>query len=92
MYERLGVQAGTAMMLAVREEAWPEGTCFLAAQASAYSVEPKTYREAMQSKEKTKWRQAMDQELQSLLENSTYTRVKLPKGAKPLKSKWVYKV
>ena len=48
MYERLGVQAKAAAMLAAKEEAWPEGTCFMAVQASAYNVEPETYRDAVQ--------------------------------------------
>ena len=37
MYERLGVQAKASMVLAARESAWPEGTCFMAVQASAYN-------------------------------------------------------
>jgi hypothetical protein len=83
MYDRLGVQASTAAMLAVREEAWREGTCYMASQAFAYNVEPETYKEAIQSEESKKWKEAMKEELDSLLENSTYTPMKLPKGAKP---------
>ena len=64
----------------------------MAVHASAYNVEPETYREAVQSGEGAKWKEAMEEELQSLRENCTFTEMELPKGKKPLKSKWVYKV
>ncbi len=53
-------------MLVAKEEAWPEGTCFMAVQAFAYNVEPKTYRAAVQSAEGGKWKEAMEEELLSL--------------------------
>ncbi len=64
----------------------------MASQAFAYNVEPETYKEAIQLEESKKWKEAMKEELDSLLENSTYTPTKLPKEAKPLRSKWVYKI
>ena len=92
MYDRLGVQTKTAEALTAREEAWAVATAFLAIQAEAYHVEPDTYHSAMASPNKAKWRQAMDEELDSLMENCAFTPTDLPRGAKPVKSRWIYKL
>ena len=34
----------------------------------------------------------MDEELDSLTENCAFTRTELPRGAKPVKSRWIYKL
>lgn len=54
--------------------------------------EPDCYEEAMKSEEKNKWVGAMDDELKSLHDNHTFELVKLPKGKRALKNRWVYKV
>lgn len=54
--------------------------------------EPETYEEAMQHEKKHEWFGAMQEEMKSLCENHTYDLVKLPKGKKTLKNKWVYKL
>ena len=54
--------------------------------------EPNTFQQAMVSSNKAKWEQAMNSEIQSLLDHDAWELVdKLPKGAKALGSKWVFK-
>ena len=53
---------------------------------------PTTYIETMRSSEKVFWKRAMNSEIESLKENQTWEIVSLPKGSKPLPSKWVYKI
>lgn len=54
--------------------------------------EPDSYKEALNSPDKDKWLEAMLSEISSLDENETWELVKLPKGRKALKNKWVYKI
>jgi len=55
--------------------------------------EPKTYSEAMNCKDKQLWKVAMDQEINALVNNSTWTLVfQLPAGRKIIPCKWVYKI
>ncbi|CAL8151775.1 unnamed protein product [Prunus armeniaca] len=51
--------------------------------------EPTCFQEA---KSKFVWRKAMEEEIQALDENNTWTIVKLPEGKKPVGCKWVYKI
>uniref|UniRef100_A0A5S6QGV6 Reverse transcriptase Ty1/copia-type domain-containing protein n=1 Tax=Trichuris muris TaxID=70415 RepID=A0A5S6QGV6_TRIMR len=53
---------------------------------------PKSYAEAMQTAEYTHWRRAMEEEMQSLAENQTWTLVKLPVNKKALNNRWVLRV
>lgn len=39
----------------------------------------------------SRWRSAMDEEYESLLQNNTWELVQLPPGRKLVKCKWVYK-
>ncbi|GJR20718.1 putative RNA-directed DNA polymerase [Tanacetum coccineum] len=41
---------------------------------------------------KKEWFEAMEEEMNSLYENNTFELVKLPKGKRALKNKWVYKL
>lgn len=50
--------------------------------------EPLVFEEAMKSK---KWRQAMDEEIMSIVKNDTWELTTLPKGQKAIGVKWVYK-
>ncbi|KAL4575087.1 hypothetical protein LXL04_021928 [Taraxacum kok-saghyz] len=59
-------------------------SCSLSTQA-----EPTSYKEAIQYPE---WKQAMDEEIQALELNNTWTVVPLPKDRKPLGCKWVFKL
>ncbi|MCF7184052.1 hypothetical protein L3H42_11185 [Corynebacterium sp. MC-13] len=46
----------------------------------------------MEDEHKGQWIEAMQDEMKSLHENHTYELVKLPKGMKALKNKWVFKI
>nr|GFB82954.1 retrovirus-related Pol polyprotein from transposon TNT 1-94 [Tanacetum cinerariifolium] len=46
----------------------------------------------MEDKHKKEWFEAMQDEMNSLHENNTFELVKLPKGKRALKNKWVYKL
>lgn len=48
--------------------------------------------EAIKTDGKDKLMEAIQEELQSLKENQTYDLVKLPKGIRALKKKWVFKL
>jgi transposase InsO family protein len=54
--------------------------------------EPATMKEALQSEHAEQWKQAMDDEMVSLLKNKTWTLEATPDGVKPIPVKWVYKV
>jgi ATP-binding cassette subfamily B (MDR/TAP) protein 1 len=54
--------------------------------------EPQSFVEAVETDDKDKWLQAMQEEMQSLKENQTYDLVKLPEGKRALKNKWVFKL
>jgi len=46
----------------------------------------------MEDEHKKEWLEAMQDEMKSLLENHTFDLVKLPKGKRALKNRWVYRV
>ena len=54
--------------------------------------EPECYEEAMTHDKKKEWMKAMQEEIKSLHENKTYDLVQLPKGKRPLRNKWVYRL
>ena len=62
----------------------------------AYALEiaadnvPTTYNEAVKSSEAQKWREAMNDEMQSLLKNQTWKLADLPKGKKAIGCKWIF--
>ena len=51
-------------------------------------VEPSSYREANQCSE---WKEAMEQECESILKNNTWELVELPEWKQTLGFKWLYK-
>ncbi len=53
---------------------------------------PTTYEEAMSCAEGPLWKASTEEELLALDSNFTYILVELPKGKRPLKSKWVFKI
>lgn len=57
-----------------------------------YVKEPATMEEALASEESEMWKHAADREMESLLENETWTLCDLPDGREIIKSKWVFKV
>lgn len=54
--------------------------------------EPESYRKVEDSDQKQDRLKAMQDEMDSLKKNHTYDLVKLPKGKKPLKNRWVFKL
>jgi hypothetical protein len=54
--------------------------------------EPMTYYEAMQCPEWLMWKEALDSEFHSLLENKTWELVKREPGMKVIPCKWVFKI
>ena len=54
--------------------------------------EPECYAEAMEDEHKSKWVDAMQDEMESLNDNHTFDLVKLPKGKRALTNRWIYKV
>lgn len=62
------------------------------ASAEDAMVEPTTFAEAMQSPQAHSWKQAMDEEMSSLLANGTWELEKAPSTIKPIPVKWVFKV
>ncbi|GKA64586.1 zinc finger, CCHC-type containing protein [Tanacetum coccineum] len=58
-----------------------------------YSIEedPRTYNEAMQSRDSTFWKEAIDDAIGSIMENNTWVLSDLPPGCKPLGCKWIFK-
>ena len=51
---------------------------------------PSTYTEAISNSDGVKWKQAMNEEMQSLHKNRTWEFMSLPKGKKAIGCKWVY--
>ncbi|GKA08482.1 zinc finger, CCHC-type containing protein [Tanacetum coccineum] len=58
-----------------------------------YSIEedPKTFDEAMKSRDVAFWKEAVDDEIGSIMENNTWILSDLPPGCKPLGCKWIFK-
>nr|GEW35691.1 hypothetical protein [Tanacetum cinerariifolium] len=58
-----------------------------------YSIEedPRTYNEAMQSRDADFWKEAIDDEIRSIMKNNTWVLSDLPPGCKPLGCKWIFK-
>lgn len=58
---------------------------------SAIMDDPLTYEQAIHSREKEQWKQAMDLEYNSLMTNNTWELTELPKHSKAIGCKWIYK-
>ncbi|GJV17207.1 zinc finger, CCHC-type containing protein [Tanacetum coccineum] len=58
-----------------------------------FSIEedPRTYNNAMQSRDATFWKEAIDDEIGSVMENNTWVLSDLPPSCKPLGCKWIFK-
>lgn len=54
--------------------------------------EPKSYKEAMRSKDRKLWKGASDEEMVSLEKNETWEYVERPKEHKVIGNKWIYKL
>lgn len=56
------------------------------------SYEPKTCQEAINSKDKDKWKEAMDLEIGNMVDNDVWEIVERPKDKQVVGSKWVFKI
>ncbi|KAL0416444.1 UNVERIFIED_CONTAM: Retrovirus-related Pol polyprotein from transposon TNT 1-94 [Sesamum latifolium] len=73
-----------------RESRMPERYEFVGL-TSQLDNDPKMYGEAMSGIDSDKWLEAMNSEMDSMGSNQVWTLVDLPKGARPIGCKWVYK-
>ena len=64
---------------------------YYAKQQNHLRETPATFGDANVSRDKAKWRAAMDTEMKSLEQNDVWNLVKLPPGRKAVGSKWVFK-
>ena len=53
--------------------------------------EPQSFKESMSSPEAPYWKEAINDEVESILQNHTWELVDLPPGSKPLGYKWIFK-
>ncbi|GKB81111.1 zinc finger, CCHC-type containing protein [Tanacetum coccineum] len=53
--------------------------------------DPKTFDEAMKSQDVAFWKEAINDEMDSIMGNNTWVLVDLPSGCKPLGCKWIFK-
>uniref|UniRef100_A0A2N9F9L9 Integrase catalytic domain-containing protein n=1 Tax=Fagus sylvatica TaxID=28930 RepID=A0A2N9F9L9_FAGSY len=53
--------------------------------------EPQSFKEAMSIPEAPLWKEAVNSEIESILQNHTWELVDLPPGCKPLGYKWIFK-
>jgi Fe2+ transport system protein FeoA len=54
-------------------------------------TDPKTYKEAMTSRDNIFWKDAIKDEMDSIMSNNTWELVDLPPGSKPIGCKWVFR-
>ncbi|GJV21831.1 zinc finger, CCHC-type containing protein [Tanacetum coccineum] len=57
----------------------------------SFEEDPRTYNEAMQSRDSAFWKEAIDDEIGSIMENNTWVLSNLPPGYKSLGCKWIFK-
>ncbi|GJT17438.1 zinc finger, CCHC-type containing protein [Tanacetum coccineum] len=55
------------------------------------SDDPKTFDEAMKSQDVAFWKEAINDEMDSIMGNNTWVLADLPPGCKPLGCKWIFK-
>ena len=53
--------------------------------------DPKTYKEAMTSRDASFWKEAINYEMDSIMSNQTWELVNLPPRSKPIGCKWVFR-
>ncbi|KAE9597583.1 putative RNA-directed DNA polymerase [Lupinus albus] len=53
--------------------------------------DPETYDEAMKSQDYAFWKEAIQEEIDSIMGNKTWKLVDLPPGSKPIGCKWIFK-
>ncbi|CAI7873168.1 unnamed protein product [Closterium sp. NIES-53] len=79
--------AGAALMVGDDEESDYEECAFAFFSPVEMSGKPATLKEAFESSDAEEWKKAMESELKSIEENSTWELVELPEGRKAIMSK-----
>lgn len=64
----------------------------VASSSVTEKTEPKNYKEAMKSEEAEQWKNAIEDEYQSLITNNTWTLVERPAERNIVGCKWVFKI
>ncbi|WVZ56227.1 hypothetical protein U9M48_006795 [Paspalum notatum var. saurae] len=75
----------------VRKSAIPDDYEVYVSEDIALEGDPTTYEEAMRSPDSSKWLAAMEDEMRSMDTNKVWDLEEIPKGAKKVGCKWVYK-
>ena len=57
----------------------------------SFEEDPKTFDEAMRSRDVAFWKEALNDEMDSIMGNNTWVLSDLPHGCKPLGCKWIFK-
>ena len=53
--------------------------------------DPKSFKEALTSRDSTFWKECINDEMDLILSNNTWVLVDLPVGSKPIGCKWVFR-
>ena len=86
------VEGTTSRRFPARARREPERYGFATAAVKNPIIEPTTVAQAKTLPEWPEWQQAMQAEMDALLENGTWELSPTPPGTKPLPNKWVFKV
>ncbi|CAI7866278.1 unnamed protein product [Closterium sp. NIES-53] len=84
--------AGAAMMVGDDKESEYEEFAFAFFSPVEMSEEPAIFKEALEIIDAEEWKKAMESELKSIEENSTWELLELPEGRKAITSKWLFKI
>jgi len=68
-----------------------ESFCTKTMISLAMESDPLTYKEAMKSQDVAFWKEAIDDEMDSIRGNNTWVLSDLPPGSKPIGCKWIFK-
>ena len=77
-------------MAIVRYQDEFDGLMCLAAEVN--DEDATTYKQIMKSEDKSKWQEAMDAEMKSIMQHETWELVELPKNKKAIGCRWLFKV
>ncbi|CAI7774512.1 unnamed protein product [Closterium sp. NIES-54] len=84
--------AGVALIVGDDEESDYEECAFAFFSPVEMPGEPATLKEALESSDAEEWKKAMESELKSIEENSTWELVDLLEGCNAITSKWLFKI
>lgn len=71
---------------------WAEFASTVKPDLTTPTIEPSSFKLAMASPDSDKWKIAMDEEYQSLMDNHTWSLVPLPHGRSAIGCRWTYKL